>query len=87
MTSRKTFYEAIFKSALSETDKSIWYEFIDGISDRQVGQIYQAINDDPEALVILTDNLQKKFWALRSRDKQLMDSLVEQEQEILLDEL
>lgn len=83
MTNRTTLYESIFKSSLEEADKMIWYEFIDRITDKQVDDIYWAINDDPAALAILTENLQRKFWVLRSRNSHLMKQLITQEQEIL----
>ncbi len=70
-------------SKLSDDWKTVWYDFIRVVDDREANLVLDTLNDDSSALLFLTENITSKLNAVAVKDASAWQKIVEQEKEYL----
>lgn len=84
MESKKEILEIINNSRLETTQKSIWEIFLEVSTEKQIGAIVELLKIDPEQIYFLTQNIQDKFWAMKTMNRKSMQGIMAQEREYIL---
>ena len=74
------FRSLINKAKLSDEDREKWQNLTAGISDFQLANLIYFVEQIPDGLEWLNQNLKDKVEALKKKDKSAWSSLVKKEQ-------
>lgn len=78
--------EIVANSHLDDADKNVWYEFVPLMGDANVALLLEVIKqNNPDDLNMLTENLRTKLHALKNKDEQAWDAIIEKENAVLAD--
>lgn len=73
----------IASSGLSEAQKKMWSVFTDAAMENEISSILDAIHSDADALVFLTENMEKKIRAVTKKDASAWQKIVQEEKEYI----
>lgn len=76
--------DLIENSRLETTQKSLWEIFLTIISDQQAGDILEVMKMDQKHIYFLTDNIEEKFWAMKSFNNKVLGDIIAKEKNYLL---
>lgn len=77
--------EIIDNTLLEDSDKKLWSAFIKASDDEeQLGEIVEALEEDPMFIDFLTKNLKDKLTAMQTGDMDKVKEILEEEKDFLL---
>jgi hypothetical protein len=78
------FKSIIQSSNLNESKKNLWFNFIDKAPSINLEPVYKILNKDIAQLSFLTKNLEDKIKAIKNKDINLWNKILEEEADHLL---
>ncbi|MBD3300045.1 MAG: hypothetical protein GF347_01710 [Candidatus Moranbacteria bacterium] len=81
--SKNELKEKIEIARLTEQQKKMWKEVIQKMSSQDVLLIIEILKNNPQALVFLTENLEEKMDAIKSKDKMKWEKIIEKEKSFI----
>jgi len=69
--------------SLTQEQKDLWSRTIKQLPGQQIDSLTQFLNEQPEALNFLTQNIKSKAKALQDRDVNAWEKILEQEKAFL----
>jgi hypothetical protein len=76
--------EFILNSNLNDNQKNLWNSVIDSIKEEESITILEALKEDPEVLIFLTNNLEEKAEAIKNNDSKSWSNTVEKEKDFII---
>lgn len=73
----------IAESKLSDKQKDAWFNFINIVIEQDTIPIIQVLQEDATTLDFLTENLEEKFNAIKSGDKNNWKEIIKKEKEFI----
>jgi hypothetical protein len=71
--------QVIEQSELSGPEKDLWLRALEVLDDEQAQSVLEAVQNDPAELEALTRNLKVKQVAIATKDRPLMQQIIEEE--------
>lgn len=77
------FKKILEKSELNGREKALWSYFALNSSEKILSAVLEILEEKPEMIKFMTDNLQKKLEVLKTQDKEGWERLIKEEKELL----
>lgn len=74
----------IKSSRLDSSSKDIWEIFLEVCTVDQTTAILDLLKDNPKSLNFLTENINDKFWAMKTWDRKYLSEIIAKEKNYLL---
>lgn len=81
--SQEKLKKLIEKSKLNQEQKELWYNFIDNVTEEEIAPILETLEENPEQLNFLTENLKSKIEVFQTKDKKLSDNILAEEKKYI----
>ena len=77
-----TLRASIDESGLPQKDKDLWFSILEKLEEKQIKIFEDFVDNDPEKLTFLTNNLKAKKEAFRKGDEGTLEKILQEEENL-----